>query len=99
MTRSRWSAVDSGLTGGLLTDESGGGLGAGVGLEACGVRLLQGSAEARVAGLPGEPAQAGVGEGRGILPAPVRHVDLPQTHPGGKRLHKERAHTDTHTYV
>lgn len=43
--------------------------------------LLQVGAEAGVAGLAGQPAQAAVGEGTHVLPAPVRHVDLPQAHP------------------
>lgn len=58
---------------------------AGLRLQAAGRRLGQVSAEARVAGLAGQPLQAGVGEGRHVLPAPVGHVDLPQPHPGRHR--------------
>ena len=74
------------LTDVLLADEALGLGGAGVGPEAPQQRLLQVGTEARVVGLPGQPAQAAVGEGRHVLPAPVRHVDLPQAHPGGQRL-------------
>lgn len=50
-------------------------------LQAAGRRLGQVAAEAGVAGLAGEPLQAGVGERRHVLPAPVGHIDLPQPHP------------------
>lgn len=55
---------------------------AGLRLQAAGRRLGQVAAEASVAGLAGQPLQAGVGEGRHVLPAPVGHVDLPKAHPG-----------------
>ena len=74
------------LTGGFFTDQAVGGGGAGVGFEPGGLRPLQVGAEARVAGLARRPPQAGVGEGRRVLPAPVRHVDLPQADPGSQPL-------------
>lgn len=55
---------------------------AGLRLQAAGRRLGQVAAEACVTGLAGQPLQAGVGEGRHVLPAPVGHVDLPEPHPG-----------------
>lgn len=70
------------LTGRFLADEAVRGGRARVGFEAGHLRPLQVGAEPRVAGLTGQPAQAGVGEGGRVLPAPVGHVDLPQTHPG-----------------
>lgn len=51
--------------------------------------LLQVGAEAGVAGFAGQPAQAAVGEGTHVLPAPVRHVDLPQAHPRRQPLQRE----------
>lgn len=58
------------------------GVDAGLRLQAAGGGLGQVAAEARVAGLAGQPLQAGVGEGGHVLPAPVGHVDLAQPHPG-----------------
>lgn len=55
---------------------------AGLRLQAAGRRLGQVAAEARVAGLARQPLQAGVGEGRHVLPAPVGHIDFPEPHPG-----------------
>lgn len=78
------------LTRGFLTDEAVGGGGARVGPEARRLRLLQVGAEAGVTGLAGQPAQAAVGEGGRVLPAPVRHVDLPQAHPGRQPLWARR---------
>lgn len=74
------------LTCRFLTYEAVGGGRAWVGFESSHLRPLQVGAEARVAGLPGEPAQAAVGEGGHVLPAPVGHIDFPQTHPGGQTL-------------
>lgn len=74
------------LTGRFLADEAVRGGRARVGFEAGHLRPLQVGAEPRVAGLTGQPAQAGVGEGGRVLPAPVGHVDLPQTHPGRQHL-------------
>lgn len=54
---------------------------AGLCFQSAGRRLGQVAAEAGVARLAGEPLQGGVGEGRHVLPAPVRHVDLPEPHP------------------
>lgn len=53
------------------------------------LRFLQVGAETGVAGLTGQPAQAAVGEGAHVLPAPVRHVDLPQTHPRRQPLQRD----------
>lgn len=78
------------LTGRFFTDEAVAGGRAGVGFETGHVGSLQVGAEARVAGLSGQPSQAGVGEGWHVLPAPVRHVDLPQAHPGRQRLQGRR---------
>lgn len=58
------------------------GVDAGLRLQTAGGGLSQVAAEARVAGLAGQPLQAGVGEGGHVLPAPVGHVDLAQPHPG-----------------
>lgn len=55
---------------------------AGLCLQSAGRRLGEVATEAGVTGLAGQPLQGGVGEGRHVLPAPVRHVDLPQPHPG-----------------
>lgn len=78
------------LTGRFFTDEAVAGGRAGVGFETGHVGSLQVGAEARVAGLSGQPSQAGVGEGWHVLPAPVRHVDLPQADPGRQRLQGQR---------
>lgn len=51
------------LTGRFLADEAVAGGRAGVGFETGHVGSLQVGAEARVAGLSGQPSQAGVGEG------------------------------------
>lgn len=72
---------------------------AGLSLQAAGRRLSQVAAEAGVAGLPGQPLQGGVGEGRHVLPAPVRHVDLPEPHPGSHHGLVLKTHTHTHTGV
>lgn len=66
---------------------------AGLRLQPAGGRLGQVAAEAGVAGLPGEPLQGGVGEGRHVLPAPVRHVDFPEPHPRRHRGLVLRTHT------
>lgn len=55
---------------------------AGLCFQSAGRRLGQVAAEPGVARLAGQPLQSGVGEGRHVLPAPVRHVDLPEPHPG-----------------
>lgn len=45
--------------------------------------LSQVPTKTSVTGLARQPLQRGVGEGGHILPAPVGHIDLPQTHPRG----------------
>lgn len=84
--RKLWLLLGFILTRRFLTDEAVGGGRARVGFESGHLCPLQEGAEARVAGFPGEPAQAAVGEGGHVLPAPVGHVDLPQAHPGGQTL-------------
>lgn len=58
---------------------------AGLGLQAAGRWFSQVATESGVAGLPGQPLKAGVGERGHVLPAPVGHVDLPESHPGRHR--------------
>lgn len=79
-----------------LTQAAVHGVDAGLSLQAAGRRLGQVAAEAGVAGLPGQPLQGGVGEGRHVLPAPVRHVDLPEPHPGSHHGLVLKTHTHTH---
>lgn len=69
------------LTSGFFTDEAVGSGRTGVGPEPSHLRLFQVSAETRVAGLPGQPPEATVGERRHVFPTPVRHVDFPEAHP------------------
>lgn len=78
------------LTSSFLTDEAVGGGSAGIRSQARHQGFLQVSTEPRVTRLTRKPAQAAVGEGRHVLPAPVGHVDFPQTHPRRQTLKRQR---------
>lgn len=63
--------VYASLTSSFFTDEAVGSGSAWICPKARHLRLLQVGTEARVTGLTGQPAQAAVGEGGHVLPAPV----------------------------
>lgn len=52
-------------------------------------RLGQITAKSSVTRFVGEPLEEGVGEGRHVFPAPIRHVDFPQSNPWGQSFELE----------